>query len=173
MGRKQRISSWHVAVAAEAAAAAQFARFGCDVSVQYGADQPEYDLLVVRGDALLKVSVKGSQDGGWGLTQSFVANADYHHAADRWLARHGARTVLCLVQFKDVPDEQMPRMYLAAPAEVSAWLKAAAKGRGDTVLYERHVWTNRGYGAGTVDSIPDGWRLTRERVDALLRKSGT
>jgi hypothetical protein len=62
-------SSWHVAVAAEAAAAALFARCGCDVSVQYGADQPEYDLVVARGPKMLKVSVKGSKDGGWGLTQ--------------------------------------------------------------------------------------------------------
>jgi hypothetical protein len=33
-------SPWHIAVAAEAFAAAQFARCGFDVSVQYGADQP-------------------------------------------------------------------------------------------------------------------------------------
>ena len=167
-----KISPWHVGVAAEAAAAAQFARFGCDVSVQYGADQPEYDLLVVRGDSLLKVSVKGSQDGGWGLTQSYIEGADYHRAADRWLARHGARTILCLVQFKGAADEQMPRMYLATPKEVADWLKSAAKGRGDTILYERHVWTNRGYGAGTVDSIPERWRFTRERVAMLLEEAG-
>ena len=55
-------SSWHVGVAAEAFAAGLFARCGLDVSVQYGANQPEYDLLVVRGDAVLKVSVKGSKD---------------------------------------------------------------------------------------------------------------
>ncbi len=165
-----KMGSWHVSVAAEAAAAAQFARFGCDVSVQYGANQPEYDLLVVQGDSLLKVSVKGSQDGGWGLTQSYIANADYHAAADRWLARHGARTVLCLVQFKNVPDEQMPRMYLASPTEVATWLKLAAKGRGDTILYERHAWTNRGHGAGTVDEIPDTWRFTRDHLAALLNK---
>jgi hypothetical protein len=64
------MTSRNVGVAAEAIAAAQFARCGFDVSVQYGANQPEYDLIVARGDALLKVSVKGSQDGGWGLTQS-------------------------------------------------------------------------------------------------------
>jgi hypothetical protein len=33
-------SSWHVSVAAEAIAAALFARCGYDVSVQYGANQP-------------------------------------------------------------------------------------------------------------------------------------
>ena len=69
-------TSWQVATAAEAFAAAQFARCGWDVSVQYGANQPEYDLVAVNGDRVLKVSVKGSKDGGWGLTQSFISNAD-------------------------------------------------------------------------------------------------
>jgi hypothetical protein len=57
------ISSFHVGVAAEAFAAGLFARCGLDVSVQYGANQPEYDLVVVKEDRVLKVSVKGSQDG--------------------------------------------------------------------------------------------------------------
>ena len=43
----KQISSWHVGVAAEAFAAALFARYGYDVSVQYGANQPEYDLIAV------------------------------------------------------------------------------------------------------------------------------
>ena len=50
-------SSWQVATAAEAFTAAQFARCGWDVSVQYGANQPEYDLVGVDGDRILKVSV--------------------------------------------------------------------------------------------------------------------
>ena len=58
------MNSWHVGVAAEAMVAAQFARYGYDVSVQYGADQPEYDLIASRGDEILKISVKGSKDGG-------------------------------------------------------------------------------------------------------------
>ena len=67
-------TSWQVATAAEAFAAAQFARCGWDVSVQYGANQPEYDLVAVDGERVLKVSVKGSQDGKWGLTQSYIEN---------------------------------------------------------------------------------------------------
>ena len=66
---KKKVSSWHIGVAAEAFVAAQFARYGIDVSVQYGANQPEYDLIAAQGDKMLKISVKGSQDGGWGLTQ--------------------------------------------------------------------------------------------------------
>src|SRR5689334_4119882 len=104
-------TQWQIAVAAEAIAAAQFARAGCDVSVQYGANQPEYDLVAARGQRIMKVSVKGSQDGGWGLTQSFILNADYHGAIDAWLARHGAKTVLCFVQFREVGYDELPRLY--------------------------------------------------------------
>ena len=102
-------TSWQVATAAEAFAAAQFARCGWDVSVQYGANQPEYDLVAVDGERVLKVSVKGSQDGKWGLTQSYIENADYHGAADKWLAKHSKKTVFCLVQFKNTSIDELPR----------------------------------------------------------------
>jgi hypothetical protein len=101
---EQKPSSWHISVAVEGVAAAQFARCGFDVSVQYGADQPEYDLIVARGDQLLKVSAKGSQDWDWGLTQSFLKQAtkrsgmkaDYQGAIDLWLERHRKKTVSAL-----------------------------------------------------------------------------
>jgi Holliday junction resolvase-like predicted endonuclease len=161
------ITSWQVATAAEAFAAAQFARCGWDISVQYGANQPEYDLVAVAGDRILKVSVKGSQDGGWGLTQSFIKEANYHRAADLWLARHSKKTVFCLVQFKGVALDALPRMYLATPSEIAAWLKAAACGRGDTILYEEHAWSARARATGTVDRIPESWRFTKGRADEL------
>lgn len=147
-------SSWHVGVAAEAIAAALFARIGLDVSVQYGANQPEYDLMVSAGEKILKVSVKGSKDGGWGLTQSFLAKADYQGAIDRWLAKHRPKTVLCLVQFHAVAIDELPRVYLATPNEVADRLRATAKGRGDTILYERKMWTARAVGACSVEEIP-------------------
>lgn len=165
------MNQWQVATAAEAFAAAQFARFGWDVSVQYGANQPEYDLVAVRAAQMLKVSVKGSQDGSWGLTQSYCRNADYHAAADAWLARHSARTVFCFVQLRNVGPDELPRMYLATPAEVCAWLKRAAAGRGDTILCEHHEWC-RGRAAGTVDAIPDEWRFTSQRLDELANHPG-
>jgi Holliday junction resolvase-like predicted endonuclease len=160
-------NSWQVATAGEAFAAGQFSRCGWDVSVQYGANQPEYDLVAVSGDRMIKVSVKGSKDGGWGLTQSYISNANYHAAADAWLAKHSTKTVFCLVQFKDVPTIELPRMYLATPIEIAAWLKAAAAGRGDTILYERHVWSNRAQAAGTTDEIPETWRFTEARLDQV------
>ncbi len=161
---------WHVATAAEAFAAAQFARLGWDVSVQYGANQPEYDLVAVDGDNVLKVSVKGSQDGGWGITQSYIKNAGYHAAADKWLSKHGRLTVFCFVQFKDVPVDALPRMYLATPNEVAAWLKKAAKGRGDTILYERHEWSPKARAFGTTDVIPSTWKFTSARLQQIAKR---
>lgn len=163
-----RVSSWHIAVAAEAFAAGLFARFGLDVSVQYGADQPEYDLVVVKGERWLKVSVKGSQDGSWGLTQSYIKEANYHGAVDRWLLRHKLRTVLCFVQFKGVSIDALPRVYLATPAEVGQRLRETASGRGGTILYEAHTWGPRAHAAGTSERIPESWRFSAARVEALL-----
>lgn len=167
-----KLNPWHVATAAEAFAAAQFARFGYDVSVQYGANQPEYDLMIARDERMLKVSVKGSQDGGWGLTQtqlSKIKNADYHGAAEIWVLKHKPLTAMCFVQFQNVANDQIPRLYLAWPREVADRLKCAAGGRGDTILWEDYVRGPKAAGAGTREAIPAEWRLTRERVEQMLR----
>lgn len=117
---------------------------------------------------MLKVSVKGSQDGNWGLTQSHLKDANYGDAIDRWLARHGARTIFCFVQFKGVNLHQLPRLYLARPNEVAARLRESAGGRGDTILYEEHLWGSRARGAGTVERIPAGWGFSVDRIELLL-----
>ena len=163
-------SSWHVATAAEAIAAAQFARCGWDVSVQYGANQPEYDLAVINGSQTLKVSVKGSKDGAWGLTQSFIKNADYQGAIDVWLGRHKPKTVLCFVQFMNVRFAALPRLYLATPLEVAERLRASAAGRGNTILDERKEWTERSQARGTIDSIPPAWLFTEQRLAELAHQ---
>jgi Holliday junction resolvase-like predicted endonuclease len=175
---KAKLTTWHVATAAEAIAAAQFARCGYDISVQYGANQPEYDLIVARGDKMMKVSVKGSQDGAWGLTQSFLRKANelsskkanYHGAVDLWLAKHSNKTVFCLVQFQEVQLNELPKMYLATPTEISVELKKAAAGRGDTMLRVEHTWASRAHAKGTVDRIPKGWAFSEARIAALLTK---
>ncbi len=161
-------TSRNVGVAAEAFAAGLFARCGLDISVQYGANQPEYDLIVARNECMLKVSVKGSKDGAWGLTQSFLKDAQYHAAIDTWHARHKPKTIMCLVQFKGVSAGAMPRVYLATPTEVAGLLKTASGGRGDTMLYEHHRRGPKAAGAGTVDEIPEHWRFSIERVNELL-----
>ena len=158
-----KVSSWHVGVAAEALTASLFARCGCDVSVQYGADQPEYNLVVVRGERLIKVSVKGSQNGSWGLTQAFLTSADYHRAVEKWLQRHKAQTIFALVQFKGVPVAEMPRVYLASPHEIARRLRETAKGRGDTILYEDTRGGRVLSAPAPLEQIPGWWRISRKR----------
>lgn len=165
---KNRISPWHVGIAAEAFAAAVFARYGYDISVQYGANQPEYDLIVAKEDSMMKVSVKGSQDGAWGLTQSYKKDHTYHEAVDIWLTKHHEHTVFCLVQFKDVDFDEMPRVYLATPGEIAQRLKDSANGRGETILYEKHEWGKPAAAFGTIDKIPDKWKLSSERIIELF-----
>lgn len=174
---EKKPSSWHIAVAAEAIAAAQFARCGYDISVQYGADQPEYDLIIAKGDHLMKVSVKGSQDWGWGLTQSYLPEAtklsgkkaDYYGAIELWLRRHSSRTVFCFVQFGGVALNEMPRLYLATPIQVAQRLRETSNRRGDSVLHEDWTWTSRSKAFGTTEKIPSEWAFSGARIEELLK----
>ena len=168
----RKMTSWHVGVAAEAFVAAQCARLRYDVSVQYGANQPEYDLIAVSEDKMLKISVKGSQDGGWGLTQSYKKGCNYHEAVQKWLDSHHKKTIFCLVQFQGTTDDEMPRMYLASPVEIAEVLNASAGGRGETILYEYHKWGPRAIGSGTIDRIPEEWKFTAERAQYMFETYG-
>jgi hypothetical protein len=163
------IRSYHVGVAAEAFAAGLFAQAGCDVLVQYGANQPEYDLMVTRGSRARHISVKGSQDTGWGLIQSYKSTErGYHEAADAWAANHGIPDlVYCFVQFADVQLGQCPRIYLATISEVVQRHKESRNGLGSTILYENRCYA-KGEAKGSVDRIPDSWRFTQERLGFFL-----
>jgi hypothetical protein len=159
--------SFHVGVAAEAFAAGLFAQAGCDVSVQYGANQPDYDLLVSRDDRFLKVSVKGSQDGGWGLIQNHKKGRTYHEAIDFWAAKQSSKIVYCFVQFKGVQLGECPRTYLATVSEIAAVLKESRLGAGNTTLLE--YWSfKKGVAAGTEERLPGAWAFSAQRVSALL-----
>lgn len=165
---KADLGHWHVGVAAEAAAAALFARCGCDVSVQYGANQPGYDLIVAQGPRLIKVSVKGSQTGEWPLVQKEEGH-DRMEAIEGWdesLRGHG-RLVFCFVQFSRVPVDAMPRVYLASLEEVAACLRLNSGGAHNGVLHEQHTW-KKGQRAGTSDGLPADWKFSAKRVEAML-----
>lgn len=163
----KKMKPFHVGVAAEAFAAGLFAQAGFDVSVQYGANQPEYDLLVSRDDRFLKISVKGSQDGGWGLCQNHKRGATYHGAVDRWVRKQSARIVYCFVQFSGVELGEAPRVYLATVEDVAKQMKAARNGAGSTILYENYAY-KKGVGAGCRDCLPVDWRFTVQRAASLL-----
>lgn len=168
--------SWQITVAAEGIAAAQFARCGFDVSVQYGPNKPKYDLVVAKANNLLTVSVVGSQDGVWDLTQSYLKRAtelsgkkaDYHGAIALWLDHHGSRAVCCLVQFQGVAIDQLPRIYLASPKEIAQRMRDTAKGRGDSTLYEECDLASFGDGTEAAGKIPSCWRFSQERIQELI-----
>jgi Holliday junction resolvase-like predicted endonuclease len=159
---------YHVGVAAEAYAAALFARAGYDVLVQYGANQPEYDLVVAAPSRSVKVSVKGSKDGGWVLTASRKKGRTYHQAIDHWASSHSdPRTIYCFVQFKGVLFDGKPRMYLATIIEIVKYMKASCGGHGYTSLREEYKWA-RGKAGGTIDRIPPAWAMSETRIVDLL-----
>ncbi len=164
----KKMTTYQVSVAAESFAAALFARAGFHVSVQYGANQPGYDLIVEREKAPHLVSVKGSQNGKWGLTQSYLQNANYLGAIDEWRRRHGDNIILCFVQFEDKNVEDMPDVYLATSREVASHLKESAGGCGGTILHVNKIWKT-GKHAGCTTKIPPTWRFSRQRVDELLK----
>ena len=177
LDQNQRKSQpWQINLGAEGIAAAQFARCGFDVSVQYGADKPAYDLVATKAGGLLKVSVKGSQNGVWNLTQLYIKRAaeisgkkaDFHGAINLWLDHHASRTVCCLVQFLGVPIDQLPRIYLATPREIALRLRESLEGRGDLALYEGYEWESGADGVETVERLPSNWRFSRERIEELL-----
>jgi Holliday junction resolvase-like predicted endonuclease len=163
------IRPYHVGVAAEAFAAGYFAQAGCDVLVQYGANQPEYDLVVSRGGVARHVSVKGSQDGGWGLIQRYKSrDATYHEAADRWAGAHKLADLLyCFVQFKGVDLGCCPRLYLATVPEVVQRHKESRNGLGSTILYENYCYA-KGVAKGCTDQLPETWQFTHARLNTFL-----
>lgn len=165
------MNSHQVSVAAESYTATLFAWVGFDISVQYGANQPEYDLVVVNEEKMLKVSVKGSKDGGWGLTQSHKKGKTYSEAIDFWVNKHTPNTIVSLVQFKDIQLEkgESPRVYLATPREIGDQMKKSRGGHGNTVLRESHTWTG-GVAQGNEDKIPLEWKFSKERLEELFRE---
>jgi len=165
------VNAYQVGVAAEAYAAAQFAHAGYNVLVQYGANQPQYDLVVSDGQRLRQVSVKGSQDGGWVLAASHKkAGQSYHQAVDAWAAKQSdPNTIFCFVQFKDTPALGLPRLYLATVPEISKYLKVSCGGHGYTSVRERYTWKS-GKAAGTTDTIPPAWGMSPARIAALMKR---
>lgn len=171
---------WQITVGAEGIAAAQFARYGFDVTVQSGAYKPRYDLVVAKAGHLLKVSVMGSDDGIWALTRSYLKrvidqsrkNADFYGAIDQWLDHNGSLTMCCLVQFQGVPISELPRMYLATPKEVARKLRETVDRVGCSSLYEEYAWTSNGEDSPAFERLPSSWRFSHERLQEMMSLQG-
>ena len=153
-------------IAAEAYAASLLARCGYDVSVQYGANQPQYDLVAVKGERILLVSVKGSQDGGWMLAVKYVTTGvSYHAAIDKWRAAQRADLVFMFVQYMHTSLNEAPPVYLARPTEIALHMKTQCSGRGHGSLQEdirrdrpRSQYDHR---------IPADWQFNKIRLNNL------
>jgi len=166
----RKIHQYLVSVVAEATTVSLFARCGYDVSVQYKAGQPKHDLMASKDSDVFKIQVKGSQDGGWGLTQSFKkADKSYHDAIKLWVDKFTPNTIVSLVQIQNVQIDELPRVYLATPQEVATRLRESSNGRGETILFENKVWTEIANGYGTIDKIPDEWKFSEKRIQELIK----
>jgi hypothetical protein len=164
-----------VDVAAESLVASLLSQAGYDVSVQYGANQPGYDLVAVKRDVTplrtLLVSVKGTQVSGWmfsagHLTKDNGGEGMYHKAADAWLEKHGPDLVFAYVQFLGIPIGQMPEVFVARAHEVVAHMKKGKNGIGDTALRWKHTWKS-GVAKGLTDTVPDAWKFSQQRIDSV------
>lgn len=153
-------------IAAESYTACLLAQSGYDVLVQYGANQPHYDLVAVKGERMLPISVKGSQDGGWMLAVRYVKpGVNYLSAIDQWLSVQRNDVIYVFVGFLKVSLGEAPRVYVARPGEIATQLKLQCLGRGHGSLQED---TPTYYPRSKYkDKIPDTWRYSTERIDTL------
>lgn len=138
------MNSNQVTVAGESFAAVLFSQAGYDVAIQYGTSQPGWDLIATKGNRVRKISVKGSQDGGWGLFQNHLkkGEANYHGAIDTWLANQKTDIVFLFVQFKEIEIGATPRCYLAIPKEIAKHMHTTRAGHCYTSLRECHSYSS-------------------------------
>jgi len=153
-------------IAAESYAACLLAQSGYDVLVQYGANQPHFDLVANKGTRFLPISVKGSQDGGWMLAVRYKqAGCSYHEAIDYWLAAQRKDVIFMFVQFFQVEMGEAPRVYVAQPPEIAMQLKGQCGGRGYGSLQEdigrirpKSKYDHR---------VPSEWLFSQSRIDSI------
>ncbi|MEO6563830.1 MAG: hypothetical protein ABIN99_12430 [Nitrosospira sp.] len=155
-------------IAAESYAACLLAQAGYDVLVQYGANQPQYDLVAVEGTRFLPVSVKGSQDGGWMLAVKYKLKGmgvTYHQAIDSWLAAQRADAIFVFVQFLNVPLGEAPRLYVARLPEIAIHMKTQCDGRGHGALLKN--FGDPRPGSRYTHRIPSYWLFSQQRIDSV------
>lgn len=160
------MTKYQVNVAAEAFAATAMSQAGYDVAMQYGTTQPDWDILATKGNRTLKLQVKGSQDGGWGLFQSHLEEANYHAALDTWASKQLPDIVYFFVQFLNVAVGASPRCYLARPVEIVSHMQTTRGGHAYTSLRENYIYT-KGIAAGHTDIIPAVWLLSESRIETV------
>ena len=162
------MNTHQTAVAAEAFAAGIFAQAGHNVFVQYGANQPGYDLLVSNNNKSLHVSVKGSTNGGWLLTTK-KADGTYEGALEKWILKN-RDFLFCFVQFNSVQVGQLPRIYLAFGDEIENHLKTAYFGDLALSLWEYYS-PKKGPNKGKIQQVPKDWIASEARINEIFSRS--
>jgi Holliday junction resolvase-like predicted endonuclease len=150
-------------IAAESYAASLLAQAGYDVLVQYGANQPNYDLVAEKDGKFIPISVKGSQDGGWMLAVKYKeVGTSYHDAIDRWRSSQRSDVVFLFVQFFGVKLGDTPRVYIARPDEIAAHMKTQCNGRGHGALQEDY--RHKRPGSKYDHKVPEAWVFSEKRL---------
>lgn len=153
-------------IAAESYTACLLAQAGYDVLVQYGANQPDYDLVAVKDKRMLPISVKGSQDGGWMLAVRYKEKGvTYHEAIDRWLAAQRDDVIFFFVQFSTVSVGGVPRVYVARPAAIAEQLKSQRNGEGYGALQEDRL--RHSPKSSFSERLPEAWNFSAQRIDEI------
>ena len=157
-----------VSVAAESFAATLLAQSSYNVSVQYGANQPDYDLIAEGKAGIAKVSVKGSSDGGWSLAINYKKGNTYYGAIDKWLSKQKREMIFIFVQFLGVEIGEMPRTYASTPREIATHMKTQHGGKGHMALLEDYQRDHPK--SQYADKVPAAWIFSKARIDALIRQ---
>jgi Holliday junction resolvase-like predicted endonuclease len=153
-------------IAAESYTACLLAQAGYDVLVQYGANQPDYDLVAVKDKRMLPISVKGSQDGGWMLAVRYKEKGvTYHEAIDRWLAAQRDDVIFFFVQFSAVSVGGVPRVYVARPVMIAEQLKSQRNGEGYGALQEDRL--RHSPKSSFSERLPELWNFSALRIDEI------
>jgi hypothetical protein len=160
------MTPYQVNVAAEAYAAFLLSTAGYDVALQYGTKQPAWDLIATKEQRTLHISVKGSQDGGWGLFANFKTARSYSEAVDAWFTAQIPQIVYLFVQFKGVAVPNSPRAYIVRPGDIVEHMRTTRAGNCDSSLLEDYTYS-RGIAAGSHDLIPQLWSVSQHRIDAV------
>lgn len=153
-------------IAAESYTAYLLTQAGYDVLVQYGPNQPHYDLVAEKDETFLPISVKGSQDGGWMLAVKYKKKGvTYHDAIDNWLKEQQKDVIFVFVQFYGVALGDQPRVYIAKKREIAEYMKTQRDGKGYCSLQEDKR-SKRPKGKYE-HKVPDAWKFSQKRLNEV------
>jgi len=167
--KTKNMNKHQVSVAAESFATASFARGGYDVFVQYGPNQPGYDLLVSNKRKVLHVSVKGSMDPkGW-IISTKKKGKSYKESLNEWY-ENNKDFLFYLVLFKNNEITSMPEMYLTSTKELYNHLSKGFFGSISLTLYCDYC-PRQGKNKGKAQSLPSDWIVSRKRIEKYFKEA--